>query len=161
MAHTTIATRFESDIAVVNLKVRDLANFAVGADSLLVHNISWCDYLTRVLGVAKPPALEGVVWHARHIIPQFLENKAGYEFLKKTKEIMASVGLGNYLETLPQKLCFASQKGVHTIESMKAVAKAIETAAAKGGKIEVLRTLDRIGAWFLDNTNTVFTGILK
>jgi hypothetical protein len=101
---TRVEQRYDGPMQVCNLTVEDDHTFAVGRDGVLVHNVSWCEYLTKnkiLLDsaefaelVAKSKALE-IRIHGHHIVmkAEFLSNPDIAKAVKASKKILKDAGI--------------------------------------------------------------------
>jgi hypothetical protein len=104
-----VDVRFESTLAVSNLTLDDHHTFAVGAESLLVHNVNWCAYLREKIG-GHPPGLinkladlietsgTNYVIHAHHIVMKTVPADVRGKWVKGSQEILKKANI-NLLAT--------------------------------------------------------------
>lgn len=150
-----IEQRFEESFLVSNLSIVDHHNYAVGEIGILVHNESWCTYLSKTLKVVKNETLDNP--HAHHIVMKTVTGgsrgphiQAAQDILKKC-EIDVMYGKSNlawarnwdhseaYCEAVATTLKEAYGRGGE--KGKKRVAKALEGIAAILGEGKKFRSL--------------------
>ena len=132
-----IEQRFEESFLVSNLSIVDHHNYAVGEIGILVHNESWCTYLSKTL--AKVPGLDNP--HAHHIVMKTITGDVRGPFIERAQDVLKNCKIDvMYGKT---NLTWA-RNWDHSEEYCKAVATALEDAYDEGGKAGVEKALAKI-----------------
>ena len=132
--------RYETQLPVANLTIRDHHSFAVGDDMVLVHNVSWCGILTtakrgydRLKSLQAAAKANKVQIHAHHIVQKTISKFFPImgSYIARSQAILKKVGIDVLWDT--KNLTWAL-KWDHSVEYAKAVAETLETAYKVGLK---------------------------
>ena len=136
-----IEQRYERQIRVANLTVRNHHTFAVGDDMVLVHNESFCEILEKAKGplknfkaLLKAAQRENVLPHPHHIVPKNpweyrIAGRAAVPYIEKAQKILELCDI-DWLKD-PKNLTWALNWD-HSLDYVKAVTKALEDAYKTG-----------------------------